>query len=147
MGASLCFSSSNGGVSCYQVFIVRGTPLGEKDLDALMTSYSEQYRDQDRTKAGMRKIWKALFDQYDRIATLHAFFRSLVTPGNSPTADITCTGALWATLDGTDQRVNLSFWAVDLHQLSYEHGVRSIIGQRRNASNPPEFGQAPPPLL
>ncbi|MEO8340088.1 MAG: hypothetical protein ABI604_10280, partial [Nitrospirota bacterium] len=42
-----------------------------KDLDALMTVYSERYRDQALTKADMRKIWKSFFEQYDQIHTLH----------------------------------------------------------------------------
>ena len=79
-----------------------------KDLDALMTVYSERYRYQALTKVDTRKIWKSFFEQYDQIHTLHAFSRILVTPGHPSTADITCTGALWATVDGTDQRVNLS---------------------------------------
>jgi hypothetical protein len=91
-----------------EVFNRAEDATGQKDLDALMTVYSEHYRDQDRTKEDMRKIWKGLFEQYDWIATLHAFSRILVTLGNPPTADITCTGALWAKREGTDQRVNLS---------------------------------------
>jgi hypothetical protein len=73
-----------------------------------MTIYSEHYRDLDRTKADMRTVWMGFFKQYDQIATRHAFSRILVTPGNPPTAEITCTGDLWERQDGTDQRVNLS---------------------------------------
>lgn len=121
--------------------------IAEKNLDALMTVYSEHYRDQDRTKAEMRKIWKRFFEQYDRIDTLHAFSRVIVTPGIPPTADITCTGALWANVGGTDQRVNLSLWAGDIHHLRYEDGAWRIVGQGRNGPNRPEFGKAPPPLF
>ena len=121
--------------------------IGEKDLDALIMVYSEHYRYQDLTKADMRTIWKGFFEQYDRVTTLHAFSRIIVTPGKSPTAQITCTGALWATLDRTDQRVNLSSWAGDVHYLMYEHGAWRIIGQGRNAPHRPEFGHAPPPLF
>jgi hypothetical protein len=71
----------------------------------------------------------------------------MVTPGNPPTARIICTGALWATLDGTDHRVNLSSWAGDIHHLSYEQGAWRIVGQGRNAANRPEVGQAPPSLF
>ncbi|MBK5280855.1 MAG: hypothetical protein JJE16_02065 [Nitrospiraceae bacterium] len=112
-----------------------------------MTVYSEHYRDQDLTKADMQKIWKGLFEQYDRIATLHAFSRILVTPGDPPTAQITCTGALWVTSGLNDQRMNLSSLAGDIHHLMYEHGAWKIVGQGRNAPNRPEFGQAPPPLF
>jgi hypothetical protein len=112
-----------------------------------MTVYSEHYRYQDLTKADMRTIWKGFFEHYDRIATLHSFSRILVTPGTPPTADLTCTGALWATGDQTDQRVNLSSWAGDIHHLMYEEGAWKILGQGRNAPNRPEFSQAPPPLF
>ncbi len=121
--------------------------MGAKDLDALMDVYSEHYRYQDLTKADIRNIWKSFFEHYDRIHSLHAFSRIMMTPGNSPTADITCTGALWATVDQTDQRVNLSSWAGDIHHLIYEHGEWRVLGQGRNAPDRPEFGQAPPPLF
>ena len=128
-----------------EVFNRAEDAIGEKDLDALMTVYAETYRYQDLTKEDMRKI--GFFEQYDRISTLHAFSRIMVTPGNHPTADITCTGALWATSDQSDQRVNLSAWAGDIHHLSNEHGTWRIVGQGRNAPNRSEFGQAPPPLF
>ena len=130
-----------------EVFIRAEDAIGEKDLDALMMVYSEHYRYQDLTKADMRKIWKGFLEQYDRVTTLHSFSRIIVTPGKSPTAQITCTGALWATSDRTDQRVNLSLWAGDIHHLMYEHDTWRIVGQGRNAPNRPEFGQAPPPLF
>ena len=121
--------------------------IGEKNLDALMTVYSEHYSYQDLTKADMRKIWKGFFEQYARVATLHSFSRIVVKPGKSPTALITCTGALWATSDQNDQRVNLSSWAGDIHHLIYENGTWKILGQGRNAPNRSDFGQAPPPLF
>src|SRR5512146_1717104 len=121
--------------------------IGKGDLDALMEVYSEQYRYQDLTKADMRKIWKGFFEQFARVATLHSFFRIVVKPGKHPTAQITCTGALWATSDQNDQRVNLSSWAGDIHHLIYENSAWRIVGQGRNASNRSELGQAPPPLF
>lgn len=88
----------------------------------------------------MRTIWKDFFARYDRIDALHAFSRIVVTPGKQSTAQITCTGALWATSDRTGQRVNLSIWAGDIHYLVYEDGAWRILGQGRNALNRPEFG-------
>jgi hypothetical protein len=121
--------------------------IGKRELDALMTVYSEHYRYQDLTKADMRKIWKGFFEQFARVATLHSFSRIVVKPGKQPTAQITCTGALWATSDQNDQRVNLSSWAGDIHHLIYEDGAWRILGQGRNTPNRSEFGQAPPPLF
>jgi ketosteroid isomerase-like protein len=130
-----------------EVFNLAEKAIGEKDPDALMTVYSEDYRYHDLTKADMRKIWKGFFEQYDRIATLHSFSRIVVTPGEHPTAQITCTGSLWATSGQNDQRVNLSSWVGDIHHLIDEHGAWRIVGQGRSAPNRPEFGQAPPPLF
>lgn len=62
-------------------------------------------------------------------------------------ADITCTGALWATVGETNQRVNLSLWAGDIHHLRDEGGAWRIVGQGRNGPNRQEFGTAPPPLF
>ena len=90
---------------------MRRKPLGEKDLDALMTVYSQHDRDQDLTKEDTRKIWKGVFVQYDWISTQDSFSRVVAMPGKHPTVQITCTGALRATSDRTDQRVNLSTWA------------------------------------
>lgn len=39
-----------------EVFNRAEDAIGEKDLDALMTVYSEHYRDRDFTKEDMRKI-------------------------------------------------------------------------------------------
>jgi hypothetical protein len=130
-----------------EVFNRAEDAIAEKNLDALMAVYSEHYRDQDRTKEEMRTIWKRFFERYDQIDTLHSFSRIIVTPGTPPTADIMCTGALWATVAGTEQRVNLSLWAGDSHHLRYEGGAWSIVGQGRNGPNRPEFGTAPPPLF
>jgi hypothetical protein len=130
-----------------EVFNRAEDAIAEKNLDALMALYSEHYRDQDRTKAEMRTIWKSFFDQYDQIDTLHSFSRLIVRSGPLPTADITCTGALWATVTGTEHRVNLSLWAGDLHHLRDEDGAWRIVGQGRNGLNRSEFGTAPPPLF
>lgn len=120
--------------------------IGEKDLDALMTVYSDRYRYQELTKADMRNMWKGFMDQYERISTLHSFSRIVIKPGNPPTAQITCTGALWATSNQSDQRVNLSSWVGDIHHLLCEHGAVRIVGQGREATKRPEFGPTPPTL-
>jgi hypothetical protein len=119
-----------------EVFNRAEDAIAEKNLDTLMVVYSDHYRDQDRTKVEMRNIWKHFFEQYDRIDTLHAFSRIIVTSGTPPTADITCTGALWATVSGTEQRVNLSLWAEDIHHLSYEGGeLWGRVGTARTGRN------------
>jgi len=128
-------------------FIRADSALEAGDLDALMNLYSENYRYKALTKADMRKIWQRFFEQFHRVDALHSFSRSVVKPGKPSTAQITCTGALWATSNQTDQRVNLASWVGDIHFLILEDGVWRILGQGRNAPNRTEFGQAPPPLF
>ena len=121
--------------------------IREKDLDVLMTVYSEHYRYQELKKANLTTIWTGFFNRDDQLESRHACSHSGVEPGNQPENEITCTGALWATSDLTGQRVNLSIWAGDVHHLIDEKGVGTIVGQGRQAPNRPEFGEAPPPLF
>jgi hypothetical protein len=86
-------------------------------------------------------------DQYERISTLHSFSRIVTKPGNPPTAQIMCTGALWATSNQSDQRVNLSSWVGAIHHLLCEHEAWRIVGQGREATKRQEFGPAPPQLF
>jgi len=128
-------------------FVLADSAIKDEDLDALMQVYSENYRYQDLTKADMRKIWQDFFEQYDRVDTLYAFSRIMVTSGTPSTAEITSTGAIWATSVQTNQRVDLASWVGDIHHLILEDGMWKILGPGKNAPNRSEFGQAPPPLF
>jgi len=121
--------------------------IGSGNLQALMQIYSDHYRYKNFTKKDMKKIWKDFFEKYHRIATRHSFSRIVVKTGKHPTAEVTCTGSLWATTNESDQRVNLASWLGDVHYLVFEEGAWRIKGQGRKAPNPSHFGQSPPPLF
>ncbi|RMH08819.1 MAG: hypothetical protein D6704_02360 [Nitrospirae bacterium] len=121
--------------------------IKEEDLDALMHIYSKNYRYQNYTKADMRKIWEEFFKKYDRISTLHSFSRILVKSGKRRTAEVVCTGSLWATASDTHQRVNLASWLGNTHYLIYEDGEWRILGQGTKVSEPSTFRKVPPPLF
>ena len=121
--------------------------LHQRDLNSLMELYSKDYHYQDLTKKDIRGIWKDFFRKYHNIATSHSFSRIVVKGGTPPTAEILCTGSIWATSNQTDQRVNLASWLGDIHFLVYENGAWRIRGQDRKSPDLKPFGGAPPPLF
>ncbi|RMH38200.1 MAG: hypothetical protein D6690_00670 [Nitrospirae bacterium] len=121
--------------------------MENEDLETLMQLYSIDYRYQTYTKDDMRKIWKDFFQKYDRITSLHAFSKVVVKPGKPPTAEIVCTGSLWATDSVTHRRVNLASWLGNTHYLVYERGEWRIKGQGVKASPTSPFGKTVPPPL
>jgi len=120
--------------------------IGSGNLQALMQIYSDHYRYKSLSKKDMRNIWKDFLEKYHRIATSHSFSRIVVKKGEHPTAEVTCTGSLWATTN-KGERVNLASWLGNVHYLVYEEGAWRIKGQGRYAPNPSHFGQGPPPLF
>jgi len=117
------------------------------NLEALMELYSKDYRFGRLTKDEMRQSWKDFFAQYHRISTSHSFSRIVVKPGKHPTAEVTCMGSIWATSNGTTQRINLASWLGDLHYLINEEGQWRIRGQGKIAAKTSQYGGAPPPLF
>ncbi len=125
-----------------EVFNRAEEAIREKGLDALTTVYSEHYRYQDLTKADMRKIWQGFFEHYDRISALHSFSRILMGPGTSHGRPH-LYWALWATMDQTDQRVNLSIGAEDIHHMMYEEGAWKISRAGTQCSEPARIHTGP----
>lgn len=117
------------------------------DLDALMKLYSKDYHYKDFTKKDIRAIWKDFFQHYHNIATSHSFSKIVVRKGKPLTAEVLCTGSLWATSNETNRRVNLASWLGDIHFLVYEDHAWRIRGQDRKAPDLKSFGGAPPPLF
>lgn len=61
------------------------------------------------------------------------------------TAQVTCTGSLWAISDETNQRVNLDSWYNEIHYLTYVAGAWRIQGHAWEVSNPPNSREGRPP--
>ena len=117
------------------------------NLEALMEYYSKDYRSGGLTKDDRRQAWKDFFAGYHRIATSHSFSRIVVKPGKPLTAEVTCTGAIWATANETTRRINLDSWLGDLHYLINEEGQWRIHGRDTIAAKTAPAGESSPPLF
>lgn len=126
------------------VFLQAEEAIRTGDLEALMELYSQNYRFDGLTKDDRRRSWKDLFTQYHRISTAHSFSQIVVKPGKHATAEVTSTGTLWATTNGTNQRINLAIWLGDIHYLIDEEGQWRISGPGKKAARTAQHGWAPP---
>jgi hypothetical protein len=121
--------------------------LDARNLDALMGLYSKDYNYNGLKKDDLKKIWESLFAQHHRIATSHLFSKIVVADGKHPTAEITCTGSLWATSGPTGKRMNIDSWFEEVHHMVYEDGAWRISGHVGEPARTPQFGVAPHPLF
>jgi len=115
------------------------------DLEALMKLYSQNYHFGALTKDDRRQSWKNLFTQYHHISSYHSFSRIVVISGPQATAEVMCTGTLWATTKGANRRINLVSWLGDLHYLIDEEGQWRIGGPGKNTASIAQHGWTPPP--
>lgn len=119
-----------------------------QDLDALMTLYAPDYHYHGLTKDNIRQIWAELFLNYNFIANIHTFSAiKFVGPAKHPTAEITCTGSLWATSVNTKERIPIDSWHQEVHRLVREDDGWHIIGHLGGAPAVRHFGTAPHPLF
>ncbi len=119
--------------------------LGRKDLDALMAIYSQSYKYHGYDKDRLRLLWQDLYRLHDRFSATHVFSKIVVNAEASPpTAEITCSGSLWAVSKLTGQRVNIDSWFGDVHYLIYEDGAWRILGHAGEGPNALNFGTAHP---
>jgi hypothetical protein len=103
--------------------------LRRQDLEALMTIYSKNYNYHGIDKPELRNIWQDLFRQYREFSNTHIFSAITAKTEKQPaTAEITCTGSIWAVSRLTGRRVNIDSWFGDVHHLVYEDGAWRIIG-------------------
>ncbi len=120
--------------------------LQARNLESLMALYSKEYSYHGLKKEDLKKIWHDLFANYHRISSAHMFSRIVVAEGKTPTAEITCTGVLWATSDA-GQRANIDSWFEEVHYLIYEEGAWRIRGHAGEARKGLQFGVAPHPFF
>ena len=122
--------------------------LRRQDLDALMSIYSKNYNYHGIDKAELRNIWQDLFRQYRDFSSTHVFSSIAAARANTPpTAEITCTGSLWAISRLTGQRVNIDSWYSDVHHLVYENGVWGIQGHAWEAPRDTRYVLSPHPFF
>ncbi len=119
-----------------------------RDVDALMGLYAPNYEYHGLKRGDIRKIWAHLFARYDLIANMHTFSAiKVVTTGKHATAEITCTGAVWANSKETKQRIPIDSWYQEVHRLVKGKDGWRIVGNLGNEKAVRQFGTAPHPLF
>ena len=117
-----------------------------KDIESLVNLYADNYRHTGYTKDSLRYEWTQLFERYHDFSMTHVLTRIVVDRGRTPpTADVTCTGSLWAISNETNQRVNIDSWFGEVHYLIYTDGVWRLRGHAWEMLNPKDTRTAPPP--
>lgn len=119
-----------------------------RDIEGLMALYSPNYQFHGMNRDDIRKIWEDLFARYDFIANIHTFSSvKVIKNGTDVTAEITCTGAVWANSKKTKQRIPIDSWHQEVHRLVRgEEGWR-IVGNLGGDKAVRHFGTAPHPLF
>lgn len=120
-----------------------------RDLDGIMTLYSEEYAYHGLKKADIRDIWRQLFEHYRDLESIHTFSMvRRIGPASKLTAEITCTGVVWGTSKQTTLRTPIDSWHEEIHYLRKETGRWKIVGHAGGDTQPVlQFGIAPHPLF
>lgn len=114
--------------------------LRHGNLEALMDLYSETYRYHSLDKERLGNIWRELFRDHRSFSSTHIFTKIRVEAGTPrPTAEITCTGSLWAISKASGERVHIDSWYNEVHYLVYEEGVWRIRGHAWETPEGPRF--------
>ena len=117
-----------------------------RDPDAVMALYADGYKHRGFTKDSLRTEWKHLLEEYYDFSTTHVFTRIEVASDKTPpTANVTCTGSLWAISNATGQRVNIDSWFGEVHYLIQEGDSWRIRGHAWEVLNPKDTRFARPP--
>ena len=119
-----------------------------RDIDSLMGLYAANYRNHGLKREDIRKIWADLFKRYDLIANMHTFSAIKVKKtGKDITAEITCSGAVWANSKETKQRIPIDSWHEEVHRLVRGKDGWRIVGNLGGDQTIRQFGTAPHPLF
>lgn len=119
-----------------------------RDVNGVMALYAANYQNHGLKRGDIRKMWEDLFARYDSIANIHTFSSIKVTKsGKDMTAEITCTGAVWADSKETKQRIAIDSWHQEVHRLVKGKEGWRIVGNLGRDEAVRQFGAAPHPLF
>ena len=119
-----------------------------RDVDGLMALYASNYQYHGLKREDIRNIWADLFARYDLIANIHTFSAvKVMKRGKDVTAEITCTGAVWANSKETKQRIPIDSWHQEVHRLVREKDGWRLVGNLGGDKAVRKFGTAPHPLF
>jgi len=117
------------------------------NLEDLMRLYSAQYSYHGLSKPDLRKIWEELLAHHRDFKSNHIFSRIVARGGTPLSAEVTCTGSLWAVSKETGDLVKIDSWYGEVHNLIYEEGTWRILGHRGAKPQTQAFGAAPHPFF
>ena len=119
-----------------------------RDIDSLIGLYATTYQYHGLKRDDIRKIWEDLFKRYDLIANIHTFSAiKVVKTSKGMTAEITCTGAVWANSKETKERIPIDSWHQEVHRLVRGKDGWRIVGNLGGDQAIRRFGTAPHPLF
>ena len=99
--------------------------LDKKDLDKLMSFYSDDYSHNYVSKAQLRNLWSDTFKRFDNLYSAHIFSAINVWNGE---ASVRCTGVLMGQpVDGDTIEV-VDNWTNTNHYLTMKSGAWQIMG-------------------
>lgn len=102
--------------------------IEQKDLKALMATYSENYQNGDKDKKAIEEMWKRIFARFETFVSVHN--EKLVNvSADKHMVVIRCTGLLLAKPDPKkDGLVTLDNWSAQDHVLVKEDGKWKLLG-------------------
>ena len=102
--------------------------IEQKDLKALMATYSKNYQNGDKDKKAIEEMWKRIFARFETFVSVHN--EKLVNvSADKHMVVIRCTGLLLAKPDPKkDELVTIDNWSAQDHVLVKEAGKWKLIG-------------------
>ena len=120
--------------------------IENEKLDDLMTLYSDKYVNGPHSKEMVRDIWKRLFSQMDRLATVHRM-SIITTSPNSDVVIIRCSGLLVGHPQGEKSLTTADTWMNNEHVLAKVDGKWKLIGTTGNERERFWFDKSMHPLF
>jgi hypothetical protein len=118
--------------------------LKKEDLDALMAFYASTYNYHGLKETDVRRVWGEVFTHYKALESVHLFSGITVTQtGSQLRAEVTCTGGLYGTEEGTGKRMTLDSWFREVHYLVKEESGWRFLGNAGEAPSSAPFSSAP----
>ena len=107
--------------------------LEAKDIDRLMSLYSDSYQDGPNDKKMIKQIWSRIFTRFDKLYTRHNMRFSDISKDGG-TVVIRCSGVLMgATKDDSNFSRALDHWLNNDHVLVKEDGkwrLKGTVGKK-----------------
>ena len=98
-----------------------------KDLEALMSLYSDNYRDGDRDKKFAEQIWRRIFSTFDTMATIHNMKLGKMSADKNMVV-FQCSGLLLGAPANKKGFITIDNWNKQDHILVKEAGKWKLIG-------------------